>query len=305
MAQCPFCDNSSVLTLSESDGKTINHFECKSCGSFDILDLSDLVIKNADKKYLIAGYLHEKKDLRYRVEIITRENFTSLFDNPIVPKTTNERLMKLLMYIYRNTKEFGQTMLFDESWIPSYGYAKNINELKNLIEALRKGNLIEIDQRGKYGQFPYFNFSLTPQGFSTCETLLNQEIKKRTKAFVAMAFTPEMLQIQSSAIKQAAYECGFEAFTVSEEEHNEDINDKIIANIKESRFVIADFTGQRGGVYFEAGFAQGLGIPVIRTCKEEESKKLHFDISHYNFIFWETPEELKDKLYNRIRATIL
>jgi hypothetical protein len=41
--------------------------------------------------------------------------------------------------------------------------------------------------------------------------------------------------------------------------------------------LVADFTGQRGGVYWEAGFAQGLGIPVIRTCKSDELWKLHFD----------------------------
>ncbi len=36
------------------------------------------------------------------------------------------------------------------------------------------------------------------------------------------------------------------------------------------RFMIADFTGHRGGVYFEAGFAHGLGIPVIWTCREDQ-----------------------------------
>jgi nucleoside 2-deoxyribosyltransferase len=80
---------------------------------------------------------------------------------------------------------------------------------------------------------------------------------------------------------------------------------QIIADIRRSKFLIADFTGHRGGVYFEAGFALGLGLPVIWTCRKEELDKLHFDIRQYNFIDWETDGELQERLTNRIRATIL
>ncbi|MBI4800932.1 MAG: hypothetical protein HY796_00225 [Elusimicrobia bacterium] len=68
--------------------------------------------------------------------------------------------------------------------------------------------------------------------------------------------------------------------------------------------MIADFTGQRGGVYFEAGFAEGLGRQVIRSCREDEKTELHFDVNHYNFIFWNSLEDLREKLKNRIAATV-
>jgi nucleoside 2-deoxyribosyltransferase len=80
----------------------------------------------------------------------------------------------------------------------------------------------------------------------------------------------------------------------------------VLSDIRRSRFVIADFTGQRSGVYFEAGFAQGLGVPVIRTCARDESHKLHFDVNHYPFIFW-TPEslgEFAEHLQRRIEGLI-
>jgi len=88
-------------------------------------------------------------------------------------------------------------------------------------------------------------------------------------------------------------------------EHNEKICDVIVAEIRKSSFLVADFTGDRGGVYFEAGFAKGLGIPVIFSCQKGEwEEKLHFDTRQYNHIIWETPEDLKNKLKNRIMATI-
>ncbi len=80
------------------------------------------------------------------------------------------------------------------------------------------------------------------------------------------------------------------------------IDDKIIANIRSSKFLIADFSGQRNSVYYEAGFAQGLGIPVIWCVREKDAKNLSFDTRQYNCIIWEDEEHLEDKLTDRIRA---
>jgi len=67
---------------------------------------------------------------------------------------------------------------------------------------------------------------------------------------------------------------------------------------------VIDLTGHRNGVYFEAGYAKGLGREVIWTCNEEDGKNTHFDADHFNQIRWNTPEDLKDRLTNRIRAVI-
>jgi len=43
----------------------------------------------------------------------------------------------------------------------------------------------------------------------------------------------------------------------------DDVNHHLLANLRSARLVIADFTLQRPGVHFEAGFALGLGRTVI------------------------------------------
>lgn len=80
---------------------------------------------------------------------------------------------------------------------------------------------------------------------------------------------------------------------------------------------MADLTGYRGGVYWEAGFAYGLGLPVIYTCHKSWLKPeyndnneitregVHFDVEHRNMILWDNVEELKIKLENRIAAVII
>ncbi len=87
-------------------------------------------------------------------------------------------------------------------------------------------------------------------------------------------------------------------------EHNGKIDDLIIAEIRKSGLLVADFTKQRGGVYFEAGFAMGLGIPVIWTCRSDDVEKLNFDTRQYNHIIWTDADDLKKKLQLRIEASI-
>src|SRR6266487_3671968 len=55
---------------------------------------------------------------------------------------------------------------------------------------------------------------------------------------------------------------------------------------------------------FEAGFALGLGLIVIPTCRRNDVGKLHFDIKHLNTLLWASPKELADGLAKRIRAVV-
>ena len=170
---------------------------------------------------------------------------------------------------------------------------------------------------------------ITPKGWAYLESLRHPNPNSK-KAFVAMWFTGEMKEICEKFIKPAAEKAGgYKAEPINDKDYNGNINDAIIGEIRNSKFIIADFTGNRGGVYYEAGFAYGFNIPVIYTCKEdwfneyikqeikiidskgkketEELKifsKIHFDIEHYNFIRWTDGNDLYEKLLKRIKATI-
>jgi nucleoside 2-deoxyribosyltransferase len=88
-------------------------------------------------------------------------------------------------------------------------------------------------------------------------------------------------------------------------EHNEKICDRIVSEIRGCGFLVADVTGHRQGVYFEAGLALGLGKQVIWTCRKNELDGAHFDTRQYNHIVWEHPADLRVQLRDRIKATIV
>ena len=66
--------------------------------------------------------------------------------------------------------------------------------------------------------------------------------------------------------------------------------------------MVVGFTGQRAGVYFEAGLMLRLGLAVIWMCKKHELKQVHFDTRQYNFIDYEDISGAKKWLYDRIIA---
>jgi hypothetical protein len=120
------------------------------------------------------------------------------------------------------------------------------------------------------------------------------------KAFIAMWYNKEVGRAYERGIVPAVRAFGYKPLLIKNKEHINKIDAEIIAEIDRSAFLIADFTGHRGGVYFEAGYAIGRGLPVIFTCRKDQMKKLHFDIRQYNCIDWETPNELKKRLRKRV-----
>jgi nucleoside 2-deoxyribosyltransferase len=89
---------------------------------------------------------------------------------------------------------------------------------------------------------------------------------------------------------------------IDRKEHEDKIDDQIIAEIRRSAFVVADFTANRPNVYYEAGFAHGLGRRVLFTSKRQDRDDLRFDVRQFNVIEWERPEDIVAPLQNRILA---
>lgn len=100
--------------------------------------------------------------------------------------------------------------------------------------------------------------------------------------------------------KQAIETTGNEAYYVDLDAHNGNISDKIVEEIRNCKFLVADFTCQNTGVYYEAGYAKGIGKTVIYTCRQDDFVNIHFDIKQIQFVVWTDAEDLKRKLQEQI-----
>jgi hypothetical protein len=151
------------------------------------------------------------------------------------------------------------------------------------------------------------NFRLTMKGWERYHNLKKTSIVSRT-AFMAMQYGDSLLDnVVASCFKPAVRRTGFELRLLTENQPAGLIDDQLRAAILASRFVISDLTHGNRGAYWEAGFGEGLGLPVIYTCEKKawETNKSHFDTNHLMTIIWDA-EELKkaeDLLAATIRAT--
>ena len=176
--------------------------------------------------------------------------------------------------------------------------AQNFTELYYLLNeylTLEKGYLLNLGAN---------KFKISPAGWAHLD-----EMGRPTdsiQVFVAMMFSSETDKLWSAGIRKGILDAGYKPFRIDKHDHNNRIDDEIIASIKRSKFLVADFTGQRGGVYFEAGYALGLGQQVIWLCRKDALNEVHFDTRQYNHITWESDKlpELARALTLRIEATI-
>lgn len=66
------------------------------------------------------------------------------------------------------------------------------------------------------------------------------------------------------------------------------IDNSMLYNIQNSKLLIAELSDRNPGAYWEAGYAEGVGIKVLYACEKKQfKKKLHFDVNHRNSILWE------------------
>lgn len=119
-----------------------------------------------------------------------------------------------------------------------------------------------------------------------------------------MSFAAELKTAWEDGIHRALTKAQFRPYRVDAIPHIDRIDTKIITEIKNSRFLIADVTQQRPGVYFEAGYALGLGLPVFWSVRADDLANVHFDTRRFNHIVWESEGHLADQLYLFVTAII-
>jgi hypothetical protein len=128
---------------------------------------------------------------------------------------------------------------------------------------------------------------------------LEQEVEEGS-AFVAMAMDPDNPQLVDvlDAIKEGANKSGITAERVDETQTNEPITDHLLRLIDKAEFVVVDLTSSRPNVYYEAGYAQGIGKTPVYVARE--GTDVQFDLAGYPIVFYPNMRGLKEELANRL-----
>jgi hypothetical protein len=289
-------------------------FDCRRCGSFVLSGSAEgtieaRLIEKPLRRSLMSHTLRGMQQPGEKhLRVITDKDLPTFWRDERLP-TPQQQADNLILWVGANQETSSKGASVDRSELAariglpislpndSAEWAWLNTQLKEeqLYEAadVREGRILDL--------------KLTMKGWKRYQDLKKMQKESRT-AFMALKFNqPDLNPVVDTCFRPAVKRTGFELRTLTDQQPAGLIDDQLRAALHAARFVIADLTHGSQGAYWEAGFGEGLGLPVIYTCEKAawEKQRTHFDTNHLNTIIW-NPQDLKkaeDRLVDMIRAT--
>jgi hypothetical protein len=299
-AECPICraPNAESRYRGKDDTAAVT---CPTCGEFII---SSELISDIDS--IVPPELRPYLSAATRQATINGRNLRILTTNArelaeTMQRTTiGERLDKLLAYIAKEAGRPGRWIrIHPDRDYPIVAAREQTELLEYLNYLLKEGSLQDHPAEPGTGRC-----SPTIKGWRQLEPVFRPG-GEPGRCFVASWLDAQMDDPYLFGIKPAVEACHYKPVWMKEIPENKGITDRILSEIRRAEFVVADFTGNRHNVYYEAGFAHGLGREVISCCHRDHVEGLQFDTRHLGHVVWETPADLRAKLEDSIRANII
>ena len=289
-------------------------FECARCGIFDLsgtaeAELPALIAELPLRRSLMSSTLRRMQLSRdWRPRIIDSSDLPTFWSQGRLP-TPQQMADALILWIGDNQPNCLDFAIID---VAALAAIVGLPVMPNGDSQGLGWLFSQLDKKDMYRRLDDTGGKLKLQlgllGWERYEALKKTNVESRT-AFMAMKFGDATLdRVVEDCFKPAVTRAGFELRKLTDEQPAGLIDDQIRAAIIGGRFIISDLTHGSHGAYWEAGFAEGLGRPVIYTCEKGvwNEKKTHFDTNHLLTIVWEASnlDKAQKELTATIRATL-
>jgi hypothetical protein len=266
-----------------------------------MFDANEVENKELSLSYWIRQHQSKESSLSIRENLMRR-----LLLLPFEPPKVKEQADNLLQWAGSNIwkpNEFAKSLILN---LISVVGAIDASNIIYIADYLSEQGYINYHKNIVRGNIDTLEIQLTFKGWDQYDEL--QRLSKNSYlAFMAMQYDNDNLNnIFNTVIKNSVAKTGFEIRKLDEEKRAGSIDDKLRVEIRRSKFLISDLTDNNNGAYWEAGYAEGLGMPVIYICEEEKfnKEKPHFDTNHHLTILWKNDVEGLKKFADEIKATI-
>lgn len=292
--------------------------------------LNEIVKLSQQQHSLLAHDMIESYKLNDKIPVLGFTNTTSynpdrfkLFSPNDYASRKVDHLIKPINLLKALYKTIEYSSMFDHLKFPPIimyeCQISTLDELHDLLKYLDQADYLRSNHLREKKELRMILNELVIYPTLTGYKHLNDKTSQNSKkVFIAMQFNWEKQsasipltntenELYVKAVKEACEACDYDASIVNAH-HTNYITDQIISEIRESKFIVADFTFNNRGAYFEAGYARALGKDVIHTVSKNHIKgdkdfeQLHFDIQQINYIDWDNYEKLKESLIYRIKA---
>ena len=304
--KCPLClrDASSEGDGSSGDGRVGEKFACPGCGPFVAWPKLHGTVQQ-----LVQGEDEGTKRalLTYAVRKMQRENGPPFVSTHIVEKILKGSLPSLFqqadnLVLWLGTHLPGETLPIHATTHQSIVGSETPDAFAFVVKHLSDSGILNVEDR-----IGRAYATLTFKGWRYLDQLHRGAASSR-KAFMAMEYGDSTLDECVERARHAVKKTGFTLQRLDDMPKAGLIDDRLRVEIRTSRFLIADLTHENAGAYWEAGFAEGLGKPVIYTCEKSkfDRAKTHFDTNHHLTVPWSADDlsSFEEALKTTIRATL-
>ena len=310
--QCPICQNADYensgaichLVQVDSDGAT--GFKCDVCGNYKILnaDLADLTqLQRAVLSHRLRSTAQEGEFL-----VITPDLVESSVSDATLPSPAIQAC-NIIRYIGDAILKSGEPVAELPLEFRAVIGTINRETALRLIKELCERNTIKARDGTDLSRAHFRDINLTLDGWKEYESEKRGEIAGKY-GFIAMKFGDQCLDdLVENVIKPAVKEgVGYVLQDMRDVARAGIIDNIMRIQIRDSAFVIVDLTHDNSGAYWEAGYAEGLGKPVIYICEKSkfDQKSTHFDTNHCTTVPWsqENGDEFPAKLVATLRRSL-
>lgn len=271
--------------------------KCGRCGEYTISrSLSNnLGVKGYENKYLVSGVIRNRFEEGYESNL-HNGNIDKYYEAANPPKDPLEAIDRLLLYVLKKSDSAQKPVKIRARFDYPLLFAKHKKEFQYYLSKMHELKYLETGPTPEDVRLSLAGWQRVLQ--------IREEKTTSNQGFVAMSFNDDLDDLYENGIKRAISDSGFEPYRIDLDEHSDLIPDKMLSEIRKSKFVVADFTEQKNGVYFEAGFAMGLGLKVIWLCDEDDFPNAHFDTKQFNHIIYSGADDLYERLKLRIQALV-
>lgn len=292
------------------NGRDVTFFSCPLCGDFTlsgtlVATIPSVIKNNENSIPKISHALRTMQEINKGAELYTN-TIEEILKRPL--PSPKEQADLLLRWIAANVGGLGETIWVEPSSHSSLIGAKSPEGFALVLNHLCDAGLVIGAFSKTLGPPGRADVTLSFEGWEYNEQLIHGRGTYR-KAFMAMKFgDPALDNILAEIFKPCVLQTGFELNKLDDLPKAGLIDDRLRVEIQSSDFLIADLTHENLGAYWEAGYAEGLGKPVIYTCETEKfnDDKTHFDTNHHLTIVWDknSPQSAGEQLKATIRATL-
>lgn len=308
---CPLCHMELMRDMQPVFSDSVSVM-CSNCGSYDISRSALAVLKNQPLSVGQAAILSYAMRRANNRPLVTTDFINTHLQATSLPDA-HDVLNNLLLHVASELGGPGERMDMRAVDLRAVLGTKSSTGVRWAFEQAMGLGLLDGTPAGNINSddlVQLVDATLTIPGWDRVHELM-KEAKDSSKAFMAMKFgDPQLDEVFRDHFKPAVKQTGFTLQRLDEEPHAGLIDDRMRLEIRTSRFLVADLSHGNAGAYWEAGYAEGLGRPVIYTCRrdvfDDPQRRPHFDTNHHLTVVWDPAaiEEAAEQLKTVIRVTL-